>query len=276
MRVHPLLSYPLSIMLGTSVYASSYGLSISADTTQFDYAETDMQGRLADTERSEFGDISGFTFSLEPDYQGFYITTSYSNGNTDYIGGVTIKNPDGSYTTTPYGSFLTTTENTLLNYSAGFKTTTLLDRYGEIKMPFKIGLGYREWERDIHGKYDDALGLYVSGVNEIYDWGYLDIGIGLHFALSPDATLGIDASYQTAFNAQMRENIYGNTFDLNNVHGYKITVPFEIVVNQSLSAFVQYNYEYWNIGASNVIDRQYEPDSETKNQTLSAGLKFWF
>lgn len=260
MRVHPLLSFPLSIMLGTSVYASSYGLSISADTTQFDYTET-VQGRLLDTERNNFGDITGFTLSLEPDYQGFYLMTSYSNGNTDYIGGTNID--------PTYGSFLTTTENTILNYSAGFKTTTLLDRYGEIKMPFKIGLGYREWERDIHSTYD------VLGVNEIYDWGYLDIGIGLHFALSPDATLGIDASYQTAFNAQMRENVYGSTFDLNDVHGYKITVPFEILLNRSMSAFFQYNYEYWNIGASsNMIGT--EPDSETKNQTLSAGLKFWF
>lgn len=265
MRVHPILSFPLSILLGTSVYASSYGLSISADTTQFDYSET-AQGQLLDTETNNFGDITGFTLSLEPDYQGFYLTTSYSNGNTDYIGATNID--------PTYGSFRTTTENTLLNYSAGFKTTTLLDRYGEIKMPFKIGLGYREWERDIQGKYDDALGAYVSGVNEIYDWGYLDIGIGLHFALSPDATLGIDASYQTAFNAQMR--VYGNTFDLNNVHGYKITVPLEIVLNQSMSAFFQYNYEYWNISESNVIDGWYEPDSETKNQTLSAGLKFWF
>ncbi|HEX5623381.1 MAG TPA: hypothetical protein VFX57_02955 [Sulfuricurvum sp.] len=261
MRVHPLLFFPLSLAIGASVYASSYTFSMSGDTTRFDYAETEG-GQLLDTETNNFGAINGFTLSLEPSYQGFYITTSYSSGDTDYIGGTTID--------PTYGSFRTTTHNEIVDYSAGFKTTTLLDRYGEVEMPFKIGLGYREWERDIQGT-DTVL-----GVKEIYDWGYLDIGIGLHFALSPDSTLGIDASYREAFNAQMRENIYGNTFDLNDVHGYKITVPLEIVLNRSMSAFFQYNYEYWNISESNVVDGWYEPDSETKNQTLSAGLKFWF
>jgi len=262
MRIHPLLSLPLSLAIGTSVYASPYSLSISADTTRFDYAETDQDGLLADTETNDFGEIGGFTLSLEPSYQGFYLTTSYSSGNTDYIGGTNLD--------PTYGSFRTTTQNSVLDYSAGFKSITVLDQYGELEMPFKLGLGYREWQRNIQGTYD------VSGVNETYDWGYVDIGIGLHFAISPTAMLGVDASYQQAFNAQMYENLHGDTFSLNNVYGYKITVPLEVALSDSLNLFFHYNYEYWNIGASNVVDGWYEPDSETKNQTLSAGLKFWF
>lgn len=267
MRISPLLSGPLLLGLATSMYASPYSLSISADTTRFDYAETSSSGNLLDTETNSFGDISGFTLSLEPSYQGLYITTSYSSGNTDYIG--------GTNTDPTFGSYRTTTDNTVLDYSAGFKSITVLDPYGEVEMPFKIGLGYREWQRNVHDGYN-ILGDYVLGVDETYDWGYLDIGIGLHFAISPNAMLGVDASYQKAFNAQMYENLHGYTFKLNNVYGYKITVPLEVVLNDSLNLFFQYNYEYWNIGASDAVEGWYEPDSETKNQTLSAGLKFWF
>ncbi len=252
----------LSTLLSSGACAAPYALAISVDTTRFDYAETGDNGELLDTERSEFGDIAGFTFAFEPDYQGFYITTSYSSGTTDYIGGTDV-NPT-------YGSYLTTTNNTILDYSAGFKTTFLLDPYGELQMPLQVGLGYREWQRDILGTYD------VYGITETYEWGYFDVGIGLHLALSPDATIGVDANYRKAFNAQMYEDLYGHTFTLNNVYGYTIAVPLEFALNRSVSAFFQYNYEYWNIDASNVVDGWYEPDSETKNQTLSAGLKIWF
>ncbi len=261
MRIRPLLALPISLALSASVYASSYSLSISADTTRFDYAETEG-GQLLDTEQNSFGDIAGFTLSLDPAYSGFYLTTSYSSGETDYVGGTDV-NPT-------YGSHRTTTDNTVVDYSAGFKSIIPLDRNAEVEMPFKIGLGYREWTRDIRGTID------VMGLEEIYDWGYFDIGIGLHFPLSPVASLGVDASYRKAFNAQMRENYYGSTFDLNNVYGYKITVPLEVALSESVNLFFHYHYEYWNIGASNTVGGYYEPDSETKNQTLSAGLRFWF
>jgi opacity protein-like surface antigen len=260
MRISPLLFTPLLLGIATSMYASPYSLSLSADTTRFDYAET-AEGRLLDTETNDFGDISGFTLSLEPSHQGLYITTSYSSGNTDYIGGTNLS-PD-------YGSHRTTTDNTVLDYSAGYKIITVLDQYGEVEMPFKIELGYREWQRNIQATST------VSGLDETYDWGYFDIGIGLHFALSPVTSLGIDASYRNAFSARMYD-MYGNTFNLNNVYGYKVTVPLEVALSDSLNLFFQYNYEYWNIGSSDTVGGLYEPDSETKNQTLSAGLKFWF
>lgn len=262
MRIRPLFAFPLSLAIGTSLYASSYSLSISADTTQFDYAETDYSGQLLDTEKNSFGDIAGFTLSIDPAFSGFYLTASYSSGETDYIGGTDL-NPT-------YGSHRTTTDNTVVDYSAGFKSIIPLGMRGEVEMPFKVGLGYREWSRDIRPTQS------VLGYEEIYDWGYFDIGIGLHYPLSPDASLGIDASYRKAFNAQMRENLYGITFDLNNVYGYTIAVPLEVALNDSMNLFFQYRYEYWNIGASNIVWGYYEPDSETKNQTLSAGLRFWF
>lgn len=261
MRIHPLLSLPFSLALGTSVYASSYSLSISADTTKFDYAETEY-GQLLDTETNQFGDVTGFTLSLEPQYYGLYITSAYSSGKTDYIGG-TESEPI-------YGSFRTTTHNSITDISAGFKSTLMLDPRGGVEMPLKIGYGYRKWKRALQSTPD------VWGVDEIYDWQYFDIGVGLHFALSPTATLGIDANYRNAFDAKMSENMNGYTFELNNVRGYKIAVPLEVALNSSLSAFIVYNYEYWNIDASDTVGGYYEPDSETKNETLSVGLKMWF
>ncbi len=251
---------PLVLVLGTSLYASSYKLSLSVDTTQFDYAETSTSGNLLDTETNSFGDIAGFSLLLEPKKSGFYLGGSYSQGKTDYIGGTNV-NPT-------YGSHLTTTNNTLVEYTGGYKTSLDLDN--NFEMPFKLGLGYRGWLRDIKSTPT------VSGYEELYDWGYYDVGVGLHFHDASSVSFGIDASYRKAFHAQMYENLHGYTFDLTNVNGYKISLPIDLKINSQWNAFFMYSYDYWNIGASNVIGRYYEPDSETKNQTLSVGLTYKF
>lgn len=253
----------IPILSAAALYGSDYFLSVSADTTKFDYAETDSNGDLLDTERADFGNIYGFTLSLQPRYYGFYLNASYAKGDTDYVGSL-VGSGD------PYGSYRTITTNELEDYTFGYKSTAFLDPSNKIEMPIIVGIGYRRWLRQLHGSPG------VASVDELYDWGYYTIGTGLHFRLSNTVVIGADAEYRKAFSAQMYENYHGYTFDLKNVHGYKITVPFEIVHTPRLSTFISYNYEYWNIGASNEINTWYEPDSETKNQTLSFGLKFKF
>lgn len=261
MRIHPLLIIPATVLIGSSLYASSYSMSVSADTTEFDYAETGRTGALLDTETSRFGDISGFTFTLQPEQNGFYVGGSYAKGHTDYIGGTNV-NPT-------YGSHRTTTQNTLLDYSVGYKATAILDNRN-MEIPIKLGLGYRGWLREIQST------ATVSGYDELYEWQYFDCGIGLHYMPSSSVSVGIDANYRKALNAQMYENWHGYTFKLKDVYGYKVAVPIEYAVNASLRAFVMYNYEYWSIGASDPVGGYYEPDSETKNETLSVGLKYKF
>jgi hypothetical protein len=247
---------PVSLLIASCSYASNYSWSISADTTKFDYAETDSTG-LLDTERADFGKVNGLTLKIEPRYEGFYLSAAYAKGDTDYIGSLLTIPPS------PYGSYRSTSTNEIADYSFGYKATARLDSHGDWEMPVTVGVGYRRWLRQ-------------GGYDELYDWGYYDVGVGLHTRLSPTMFIGADAAYRKAFNAQMYENLHGSTFDLKNVHGYKITVPFEIVHTPTLSSFVAYNYEYWNIGASDPIGLYYEPDSETKNETLSIGLKFKF
>lgn len=259
MRIRPLLFIPISLVMGASLYASQYSFSMSADTTKFDYAETGSTG-LLDTETNDFGAITGYTLNLEPRWNGFYIGGSYARGNTDYIGGTNL-NPS-------YGSHRTTTQNTITDYSAGFKSTAVIDPRMEI--PIKFGLGYRGWLREIQST------ATVSGYDELYEWGYFDFGIGLHYMPSPNVSVGIDTNYRKAYNAQMYENWHGYTFKLKDVYGYKITVPIEYTLTPSISSFVMYNYEYWSIGASDAIGGYYEPDSKTKNEIFSIGLKFRF
>lgn len=250
----------LSIFSTLSLSASDYAFSMSVDTTRFDYAETSISGNLLDTETNDFGDISGFGIRLEPRMNGFYIGVNYSEGDTDYIGGTNID--------PTYGSHRTTTQNTVVDYTLGYQVTSILDQY--TKIPFRAGVGYRGWLRDIRSTPS------VSGYEELYEWGYMSVGLGLHTQFSPNVFIGVDADYRKAFNAQMYENWHGYTFDLKNVYGYTVSVPIEIKLDHTWSAFGRYSYEYWNIGASNVIGGYYEPDSETKNQTLSLGLKYYF
>ncbi len=252
----------LITLLGTtSLFASDYSLSVSADTTRFDYAETNSAGQLLDTENADFGKIFGATLSIEPQYQGLYFTAAYAKGDTNYIGGTNL-NPT-------FGSHLTTTTNEISNYDFGYKATARNFR-SDLEMPVIIGVGYHQWLRQLHSTPG------VSGFDERYDWEYYNVGIGLHYRMSSTMSIGTDASYRKAFNAKMYENLHGYTFNLNNVYGYKITVPFEVKLNPQLSTFIAYNYEYWNVDASNVVGGYYEPDSQTKNEILSFGLKFYF
>lgn len=250
----------ISLLGASSLFASNYAILLTADTTKFDYAETDSNG-LLDTERANYGKINGVTLSVEPRYQGLYFSVSSSKGDTDYIGGTNI-NPT-------YGSHRTTTTNEITNYTFGYKAVAR-DPRASWEIPVTVGVGYRRWLRQIHSTPT------VSGYDELYDWGYYDAGLGLHYAFSSKLSVGVDGNYRKAFNSQMSENWNGYTFDLQNVYGYKITVPLEVKLDQKLSFFGSYNYEYWNIGASNSIGSYYEPDSETKNETLSFGLKLNF
>ncbi|MDD5051230.1 MAG: hypothetical protein PHO27_00685 [Sulfuricurvum sp.] len=241
----------ISLIFGFSANAESYRLSISADTTKFDYAETTTAG-LLDTEKADFGNVNGLTIRMEPRYNGIYFDAAFSSGDTNYIGSIL-------HSGNPYGSYRSITKNEIADYTFGYKSTTKLDPYGTWEMPVSVGIGYRRWLRQV-------------GYDELYDWGYYDVGIGLHYAFSPTASLGIDANFRQAFNAQMYENLNGYTYKLQNVHGYKITVPFEYSISSSISTFISYTYDYWSINASNIVGGYYEPNSETKNEILSAGL----
>lgn len=254
----------LTFLSISSLFAAHYSMTLRGDTTKFDYAEKDSNG-LLDTEKTNYGNINGLTLSIDPQYHGFYSRVSTSKGDTDYVGGTNL-NPT-------YGSYRTTTTNTLTNYEFGYKVTIGESR-SRWEVPVMVGIGYRRWLRQLHGTAG------VSGYDELYDWGYYNFGIGFHYDFSSNINLGVDASYRKAFNSQMHENFYGYTFDLKNVHGYTISVPLELKLDQRWSILGIYNYEYWNINESNHIVRGlleiWEPDSETKNETLSIGLKLTF
>jgi hypothetical protein len=244
----------ISLLSVSSLYGSNYSLSVSADTTRFDYSETSIGGVLLDTEKADFNKVDGFSARFESDYRGLYAGVSYAKGNTDYVGSIL-------HSGNPYGSYLSSSSNTTADYSIGYKATAAINQ--DVSIPLYIGLGYRQWLRQ-------------GGYDETYEWGYSEAGIGLHWRPSPQLSLGADAFYRQAFNAQMHETLNGYTFNLNNVYGYKITVPIEYKLSQNMSTYIAYSYDYWNIGASNVVGGYYEPDSQTKNDILSFGLKFLF
>lgn len=176
---------PASLLIGSYGYADSYSWSLSADTTRFDYAET-ADGTLLDTEKADYGKVNGFTISLQPRYNGLYLSASYAKGDTDYAGSLI-----GSGN--PYGSYRAVTTNEIADYDFGYKATARLDSRGDLEMPVTAGVGYRRWLRQLHGTPG------VSGYDELYEWGYYDVGVGLHYRLAPDMSLGIDGNYRTAF-----------------------------------------------------------------------------
>lgn len=260
MALKPLVILPLSLFWALN-NSQADSTTLTADTTRFNYAETGSAG-LLDTETNRFTDINGLSLWHESSLKGIYWGLSYAQGQTDYVGG-TMSNPI-------YGSLRSTTMNRIIDSALGYKKVSILDRRGDIEMHTRLGLGYRGWWRALESTPT------VNGYDEFYHWGYLNAGIGFNVLLTSRLSLGIDADVRKALYSRMYENLHNYNFKLRNVYGYKISVPLAYRINQKWDAVFQYNYEFWNISASDKIGNFYEPDSTTKNVTLSVGVKYNF
>jgi len=138
-----------------------------------------------------------------------------------------------------------------------------------------IGFGYRFWNR---GKSN-----YIGDYDEEYSWKYFLIGSVFDIDINK-YNFGLNIQYQKGIDAKLKAYIFnGLTFKLK-TKGYKIEVPLKIKLDKNSGIALKYVYDYWKITDSSqtiiVIDNTgyilHEPNSKTKNNSLSIGFYYNF
>jgi len=237
---------PLLLFANTQIYTY---------TVLLDYKEY-VNSQVVDKDYTSFGELNGIGFSYTSNTYPlkFGIKVEFAYGKSTYEGatwsGIPIKNEQN-------GVYIL---NTNINIGNRF---------------FKLSLGYREWNR--------GISEYVGDYNEVYYWGYFGIGfeqpfIANSFAFIPKMT------YQYAINPKMKVELGNNpVLDLGDTDGYSIELPLYFRYKKTL-IYLFYRYQYWHISPSkeavlkigNTVSVIYEPESETKNKYIGAGIVISF
>ena len=210
---------------------------------KFNYNEYSTNGTWLDSETNGDFDIDGgfikYNFDLKPleKYnQKIELWYRYHEGSTKYDGDVQSL---GTKTLTSYTG---TTLNYLIHGHARYKIYTPVKKD---EVGLFVGIGHRYWDREIQGRY---------GLLERYTWNYGEVGInGLWY--DKEFFTGFELSYQKAIEPKMKAYFNGGMkFDLGNVDGYKLKVPFGYEVNKNYKISLVYMQDIWNIEKSNVVN----------------------
>lgn len=258
----------LAVLLASSLlFASndSNSLSLGISTVKFDYTETNPQGVMLDTEKSDMlGKMKGIRVEYNPklsvnssDTLMLKMKYSLDRGNTEYKGSL-IGSGQG------YGSYTSKTLNTVHDLSVAIDETRQI---GSLDVGLNVGVGYRYWSRELS-----------SSQKEDYKWMYWKVGGQIGYDLTPALNIAVNGSYKRAISPKMKA--YGSnspisdTFNLGDTDGYSFGVPVKYEINKQMFVKTEYSYDYWKIAKSNVISGYYEPDSKTKNQTITVSLGY--
>jgi len=274
------------LLLTLTLHSATYDnkLEFGLKTTAYNYTERGDQDNILDTEDSNLLGINGFYGSFDHKFKeetkrdsslAYYINlyTSISFGDTDYKGSL-LDSGAG------YGSYTATTSNAFYEFQVNIKR---LRQYGNYSSYSMLGLGYKEWERELS-----------SNQVETYYYYFFQVAFGGEINIYKDWSLGLDLTGQLAYDPKMDADFSSSTnqrlnenFDLGTVYTYKIATPLIIPINEQLSFSTKLEYEFTSYGKSNTINipnfpsagdnKSYlEPKSQQKNWNLYAGLQLVF
>jgi len=247
------------------VYAETT-FTIAPGVMRFDYEETDIDGAFLD---GEYGEIPGVKLSIEEEDKerqfSLGLALEYYAGNVDYTG--FIQSTNARYDGLPLS---TTTDQKILSFSTYIKKSLFKDPYF-----FVYGnLAYKNWERDIQGKYisgtdnfgDPFTNLYVSGLYEVYQWWQITFGIFSRFPISVSSEIAFRAGFLRTIEPQM--DLASFTFDLQEAWGQEAELSYYYALTQQQSIGVSGSIMTWSFGRSNAIGGFVEPDSKSEMKTV--------
>lgn len=248
------------------VASPSFTNSIAFVGQSMDYTEYDQYGDFADSEKSDFLEMSGaeinFAFLFNKDknsHSQLDVNFLGLGGNTDYVGSLLDSGQ-------PYGSYVGTTSNYIADVDMTYKRFYKLSDVLEVN--YGLGLGYYMWER-----------ILPSSQVELYDWFYLKPTIGATLEITKNLNLGFNFAYQYALNPRMSATNINYDFTLGGVDVFEASVPVTYSFSDTFNMFVAYEVQEQKIKASDKYYVQtdkyyYEPDSTAKNQYLKVGVTF--
>lgn len=264
MRFEKTAFFILACLISTTSFAdmrdidaANNQIGVQVQSRHVDYTETE-NGTVLDTEG---GNVPGFGLSasvMKNIWLGNdYIAAQYSrfSGRTDYIGAPLSGGAYGSLT----GKSGAKIADFSLRYGKGFPIHDqfMVTPYAE--------LGYYKWDRDV-------------GYMEHYTHKYYGVGaLGQYSPASKwvlSATAMIGRTYGSEIDVVAP---FGFTADLGNSAIYKAGVSIDYALSKNLHANAGIDYTSWKYGASAVqASRYYEPDSETKDTIIKAGIGYAF
>ena len=250
------------LIFGSSVaYADSFKALLTS--LSMDYTERDSNGNFLDSEKSDYGDIDGLELAYSMDFASGHGGADSSSLEFDFAYSRTKSNYDGFLQAggVIVAPFTTTTDMTIYEPRIRWRETKKTDAYD---VSVFTSLGYRYWVRDINSA--------AYGYKEEYSWAYGDVGMRVMFH-DNSWHIGLEGAYQKAYAPKLHADLAGGLdFDLGDTSGYNLSVPLVYDVNKNTSIELSYEYDYWDISASNVVNGYFEPDSETKNETIKLGI----
>ncbi len=255
----------------SDIKASNNQVGFQSISTNVNYTETG-NGRLGSatgTLDTEIGPVSGRSYYFSEmkdvlfgnDY--FKVVYDQSGGYTNYVGG-TLNPPS------PYGSIVSTSSATLLNYS--FRYGKGFSRQSSTMFTPYVEIGSHKWERGVN------FGETYS--NSFYGYGLLS-----QFSFSNKIVLSVDAmsghTTQSNITVTSGPGVDGFSGELGNSDLYKIGVSLDWALVQRLHVTAGADYTAFNYGISAIFPSSgnnvaWEPDSKTNYTTVRLGLGWGF
>ena len=171
-----------------------------------DYREYDKNGKILDSEKSNFDEILGYEMGLafsflesQTSKSQIDFTLMSAVGETEYV---------GSYigSSLGYGSVVGSTQNHIIDTDVAYSYSQNINE--SIAVYFGLGLGYRYWERKL--SYHQI---------EDYTWFYIEPSLGISADITKKINFDLSIGYQYAINPMMSESAYDLDFDLG-TNGY--------------------------------------------------------
>ncbi|MEN8303038.1 MAG: hypothetical protein ABFQ64_03070 [Campylobacterota bacterium] len=257
------------IFTATNTFAKegAFTSSVSFVGMSMDYREYDLSGELLDSEESSYLDLAGIEISL-----GYTISEDSSSSsdikfNLMSLGGKTRY--IGSYIGSgqPYGSVVSTTQNTIIDLDVSYQHSEILKN--NFKLYYGLALGYREWER----------ALSASQI-EVYSWFSIRPIVGVSATIKEKFNLGISLEYQHGFDTKMTLLNPRIEFTLGGADIFEVSVPLSYKYKDNIELFLEATLQKQIIIESDVkyigADGYYEPESTAYNSYLKLGVAYRF
>ena len=262
------------MMLSASAFAgvpdittANNQIGIQIISTHVNYTETGngQYGGPTGKLDTESGRVPGYSVSVSTmqdssDGSGYFEAEyDHSNGNTNYVGGLT-----GS-TSTPYGSMLGTSSATLVNYSGRYgKGFAVGDKF--MLTPY-AELGRHEWDRGVNAGETYTNNYYGAGALAQYS----PVG---SLVFSANAMLGNIYKSYIAVNGAFSGELGNSTMA-------KVGLGADYAFAKNMHVNIGAEYTSFNYGISSAYPVgggyvAWEPDSRTSYTTVKAGLGYAF
>jgi opacity protein-like surface antigen len=255
-----LLGFTISNTFAKESYITTSAAMIGMS---MDYKEYSTSGVLLDSEESTYSELTGTEMSLgyvyNKDMSGYShikLNLLLLSGETKYIGSY-LNSGD------PYGSVVSSTQNSIIDTDVSIKHTNI--SRNNFEFSYGVGLGYREWER----------ALSASQI-EVYKWYYITPIVGVSVRVTDKVKVGANIEYQHGFDTVMTSSNPKLDFTLGGANIWEFSVPISYNYNKNIYLFFEAIFSKQTIIESNVNSGYYEPDSTAYNNYLKFGAAFKF